>query len=373
MHLLSDYIIDAHTRYEAHTLIYTPADDMPVELGGMLGAAVLAALLVDTPEGDARGIAVDSTEQREQFFLRYEREVRRENGGLLTTEVQSLSRNYMEMTGTDGMLFTICGNDRLFDLAIGLMIDYMQRLVREQVCPSIYELVAWREPFAQWLYDAAFIETRRQYLLSINWTDEAAVHALNETLQAADNERKKEEPTFFFEGVSSEHILTSYFQWLWDAVRQQTSVMPDAQEQLAQLCPQILAYETNWDFIRPEIAKLSPEHINLFRKWMTQWTEFVTRKLGEHSSQSTFPAQSKPIKFQQVLFPDNILSCPEENNYVQVRDYILERCRYDQSFASYYTTHTRVQLCEQLSALFGWVVDANSLGKRLNYNKKYKK
>ena len=75
--LLDNYTIDPHTRYESHLLIYTPDDDDPIEFGGFFAAAVLAALIVDTPEGDARGIAVDSDEQRADFFLRYDREVLR--------------------------------------------------------------------------------------------------------------------------------------------------------------------------------------------------------------------------------------------------------------------------------------------------------
>ena len=89
--LLDNYTIDARTRYESHRLIYTPEDAESIEFGGFLAAAILAALIVDTDEGDAREIALDTPEQRQAFFLRYEREVRRDNGGLFTTEVQALS------------------------------------------------------------------------------------------------------------------------------------------------------------------------------------------------------------------------------------------------------------------------------------------
>ena len=40
--MLENYILDAHTRYESHRLIYTSAQETPIELAGMLGAAVLA-------------------------------------------------------------------------------------------------------------------------------------------------------------------------------------------------------------------------------------------------------------------------------------------------------------------------------------------
>lgn len=66
--LLSDYIISPSTRYESHRLIYAPQGEEPIEMGGILAAAILAALIVDTDEGDARGIALDTDEQREDFF-----------------------------------------------------------------------------------------------------------------------------------------------------------------------------------------------------------------------------------------------------------------------------------------------------------------
>ena len=175
MHLLSDYIINAHTRYEAHTLFYIPENGDSIELRGFLAAAIFAALIVDTNEGDARGIALDTDEQREAFFTRYEKEVRRDNGGLFSTEVQTLNEAYLEFTGDEEILVQICRNDRLFDLADGLMIEYMQRLVREQVGEQIYDLVPWTGPFAQWLLNAGYVETRRQHLLSIDWNDPAAV------------------------------------------------------------------------------------------------------------------------------------------------------------------------------------------------------
>ena len=42
-YLLDNYIISPSTRYENHTLIYTAADSDPIELRGILAAAILAA------------------------------------------------------------------------------------------------------------------------------------------------------------------------------------------------------------------------------------------------------------------------------------------------------------------------------------------
>ena len=278
MHLLDNYTIDARTRYENHTLFYTTADSVSIELRGMLAAAVVAALLVDTPEGDARGIAIDTDEQRADFFARYEREVRRENGGLFTTEVQALNEAYMEIDGESKRLYAICGNDRLYDLAFGLMMDYMHRLVREQVGEQIYTVVPWRMPFAQWLFDAGMVETRRQQLLSIDWSDPEAVYTVAQQFEKPD-ETETIEPTFVFEGLRAEQVLRGYWEWLWEAAQQEANLYPDGKVQLAQMKQLIRENETDYDFLKPEMNHFTPAQLNLFRKWMTQWKEFVETKL----------------------------------------------------------------------------------------------
>lgn len=367
--LLENHIFDPNLRYESHTLIYKTPAGQETLLEGIMGAAILCTLLAETEEGDQRGIALDTPDQRNAFFERYEREIRRDNGGLFTTEVQALSSAYIEVVDTD-ILMELCRNDRLYDLAVGLVVEYMQRLVREQVHDHIYEAVLWRMPFAQWLFDAGYAETARQHLLSINWIDPAEVYALAHTLEKPDDTPRP--PTFYFQSESAEQLMEAYFHWLSDKVQEQASVMPDAAEQLAQLKPFALAQETDWDFIKPELTNLAPEELNLFRKWMKQWTDFITRKWGDNP-QNTFPEQVKTPKFEQVLFPDTILPCPPANNYVKVCEYIKERCRYDETFNSYYNTYSRVKLCQQLTAIFGWYVDPGFLGSRINYRKKRRK
>ena len=59
MHLLDNYTIDARTRYENHTLIYTAADSDPIELRGILAAAILAALVAEAAsQGISRATAL---------------------------------------------------------------------------------------------------------------------------------------------------------------------------------------------------------------------------------------------------------------------------------------------------------------------------
>lgn len=370
--LFDNHIFSDRLRYEAHRLTYLSDSDTQVELSGILAAAVLYALLVNTDEGDARGVTISTQDYRDRFFTRYEDELIGDNGGLFTTEVHALSQSYIELSDdSENILMHLCRNERLLDLAYGLTIEYMQQLVGEQVGGAIYDAIPFHEPFAQWLYNAAFIETRRQRLLAVNWADPADVYALDEELSEPTSD-DPEKPTFYFEGVSAEHILEAYFRWMWTAVQTQTAVLPDAQQQLAKMQPEIIRQETNWDFLRPELGKCTPADRRLFNDWMTRWKDHITRKLGNTPDQ-TFPDQSSRHKVEQVLFPDNITPCPPENSYVAVCDYIHERCLYDDPFRTYYTTRPRKDFCEQLTLMFGWYVDPNPLGKRINYRKNHKK
>lgn len=360
--LLDDYRFDDRLWYEAHALHYLPEKGDEIIFGGIMGAAVLWTLLADTDEGDARSIIVDGEAQREELFVRYEREVRRDNGGLFETEVETLSQVYIEMTGTEDVLLRICGNDRMFDLAFGLAMDYMQRLVQEQVRAHIYEAEPWHMPFAQWLLDAGQIETYRQHLLSIDWSNAAEVYALAQTFNTPQNESAGF--TFYFEGEKAEELLNLYFEWLWKQVQAEASMMPDAQVQLAQIRSFVLEQETNWDFIKPELKVLEPEDLNLFRKWMNQWIDFIRQQLGYCSA----PPRTD---LRQEFFLDEVLSCPKPNSYSGVREYIRERSRYDKIFKKFVDSQKRTTLCNQLSLMFGWTVDPNSLGHSLKRKLKH--
>ncbi len=80
IHLLADYIFSDSLRYEGHKLIYAPAGSNPTELSGILAASIAAALLSVADEGEARGITLDTPEGRNDFFVRYEKEVLADNG-----------------------------------------------------------------------------------------------------------------------------------------------------------------------------------------------------------------------------------------------------------------------------------------------------
>ena len=365
--LLDDYIFNDRLRYENHRLIYGTHIEDRLEIGGFLGAAVLGALLYGQEEGRERGIMLNVRDGRKEFIKRYEDETLHENGGFFSTEVQALSEAYMEINGDMNVLLGMCGNERLYDLAFGLMIDYMEMLVEEQICEHIYDLVPWSEPFAQWLYNAGYVETRRQQLLAIRWDDPAIVCALAEFLQKP---KEETQPTFVFGGLSAEQVLEGYWNWLWDTVQQEANLYPDAKERLAEYKQTILANETNYDFLKPEIGQLQPSDINLFRKWMGLWKDFVEQKI-----EPTVTSKRQRKEEKQIFFPDEVLTCPTEDmneKYAAVREYIKERSRYDEKFRKFAKNVSHAKFCRQLTLLFGWYVDPNSLRKSMSRKPKRK-
>lgn len=66
---------------------------------------------------------------------------------------------------------------------------------------------------------------------------------------------------------------------------------------------------------------------------------------------------------------EEILGVPEKGKYGQVRRYIKERCRFDDEFRQYVSSHSRVALCIRLTDEFGWDVDEHSLGVNMNRNR----
>lgn len=359
--LLDDYRFNDILRYEAHKLYYTPSEPDTVIIEGILGAAILAAKLLDTVEGDARGIAIVTEDEQKEFFKRYEAETLHDNGGLLITEVKSLREAYINLIDDNNLLFTICGNDRLYDLAYGLMINYMTYLIRERVREHIYEAVPWTEPFAQWLFNAGFVETRRQQLLAIDWSDPAAVYAFAQQLET-DPDPIIEEPTFIFDNERAEDLLSGYYNWLMTAIEQQAALFPDANVQLAELKAQVLQNELDWEFIKTDTAKMRGEDINLYWKWMNQWGDFIRARIQ--------PPTPKPKKKQdeQLFFPDDVLKCPTENmpeKYAATREYVIERLKYDAAFRKFKKNVSNSKFCRQLTLLFGWYVDPNSFRKSM--------
>lgn len=355
MHLLADYTFSTSLHYEAHTLVYTPEAGDPIELRGFLAAAILAALIVDTDEGDARGIALDTLGQREDFFARYEREVLRDDWGYLAAELNQLRDNYVQFATGENNLSDLCPNMRLLDLAMELAVAYMQHLVLESFCEHIWEVVPWKMPFAQWLIDAARVETRRQRFLKIDWTDPALVHELACYME----KDELDPPTFVFEDEEAADIMARYWDWLWNFAQKDAAVFPDSKVVMADYKQLILKEETDWDFIKPEMKDFKPEQINLFRKWMNQWKDFVEQKIEP-------PVSTRKKDIRQELFLDDVLPIPPERNYVEVKKYIRERCKYDKEFEKYFKAHKRTDFCDQLTLLFDWYVDPNALGKRMN-------
>lgn len=272
MHLLDNYIIDARTRYENHTLFYTAADSDSIELRGFLAAAILAALLVDTDEGDARGIVLDTPEQWEDFFARYEKEVLRDDWGYLSAEVNQLRDNYVQIAVGPTTLTDLCPNKRLLALAMDMTVAYMQHLVLNTFREHIWEVMPWKMPFAQWLIDAARVETRRQRFLSTDWTDAPTV------IQLADMPDQTEAPTFFFEGEKAADIMERYLLWLSDEYVAMKQEIPGAKITSSDR-KYIFAQETDWAFLSDEIGRLDASEQEEWNQWKREWTKFLTERL----------------------------------------------------------------------------------------------
>ena len=81
--MLEDIILSDSIRYEAHSLIADMPSAEPIRIKGAFGAALLCALLVDTEEGNRRAIAIDCDEANAECMQSNEREVRRDEGGLV--------------------------------------------------------------------------------------------------------------------------------------------------------------------------------------------------------------------------------------------------------------------------------------------------
>ena len=352
--LLADHIFSDTLRYENHRLIYGSTDQDRMELGGFLGAAVLGALLYGQDEGRERNIALNTSEGRQDFFARYEDETIHENGGFFAAEVQALNEAYMEINADKNLLLAICGNERLFDMAFGLTMDYMDKLVEEEIGEHIYDFVPWIGPFARWLYKAGYAETFRQQLLAINWANPEDVYALGDYIK----EPEAKGPTFVFGGERADDLLNAYYNWLMTFIEQQAAQYPDSKVKLAEYKQIILQKEPHYEDLKPDMKDFTPEQLNLFRGWMNKWVDFMKQQI-----EPPVTLQKKSIR--QELFLDNVMPIPPEHNYVKVREYILERCKYDKEFEKYYKAYKRTDFCDQLSLLFGWFVDPNALGKRM--------
>jgi hypothetical protein len=141
----------------------------------------------------------------------------------------------------------------------------------------------WKMPFAQWLIDAARVETRRQRFLKTDWTDAPAVD------QLADFPDETEAPTFFFEGEKADEIMESYLQWLSDEYVKAKQEIPGAKITSTDR-KFIFAQETDWSFLSDETEGIEPFSggesgtFDTFEQkewlqWQQEWTKFLNERL----------------------------------------------------------------------------------------------
>lgn len=278
--MLEDYIIDDRIRYENHYLKVAQTD---IEIGGVTGAALLSALIVDTEEGVRRGIAIDSNAEQMAWIAKYEREVRRDEWGLIGTEVELLNNAYIELATSDTGWTDICPNVRLTDLALQLVTTYMRYLTVETFGNHIWEYQPWVEPFAQWLLNAAHTEPLRQQFQHTEWTDPAQVNALYEDLLKEANGQiqalSRDKLTFIFEGEAAEDIYKRYLTWRWTTYQAQIRELPGAQPRAARHRDFVVEQETNWLFLNDETEALDETQQQLWAQWMLNWQKYITKHL----------------------------------------------------------------------------------------------
>lgn len=292
--LLSDYIFSPAMRYEAHRLYVILADDEDeFVFGGFLGAALAAVLLVDTDEGNTRGICLYTDAEKEQFFARYDREMLRDDWGYLSAEVNQLRDNYVQLVDGKRSLVELCPNKRLFSLAMELLVAYMHRLVLEPFGEHIWVPMPWKMPFAQWLIDAARVETRRQRFLQTDWTDVPTV------IQLADMPDETEKPTFFFEGEKAADIMERYLLWLSDEYVAMKREIPGAKITSADR-KYIFSQETDWALLSDEIDQLDASEKQDWLQWQKEWTKFLTERLLP-KKEIRFWADDVPPEVQEHL------------------------------------------------------------------------
>ena len=283
--MLEDYRFSEDMAYTSHRLMIRGKD---IEIGGVLGAALVSALLVDTDEGNRRGIAIDSEAEQIAWIKKYEREVRREEWGLLTVETRLLSEAYISVATEEMSFADICPNRLLLDLALRLTDRYMRYLVTETFCAHIWECCPWQAPFASWLLAAARVETRRQRFIQMDWTDPALVTALaDETNNQSPMTNDQSSPTLVFEGEAAEDIMFRYLKWVWTSYQAQLREVPGSQPRAPKHRNYIVNQETDWGFVMDEVNALNEDSQRIFAQWMLNWQRFVTRHLKPQ----------KPVRF----------------------------------------------------------------------------
>ncbi len=324
--LLSNYIFSDHLRYEAHQLIYTPESGEPIVLGGILGAALLCVRLLNTEEQKERGFFLHEELRYEPFFVQYDSEVIADDWGYIEAELEQLDSAYIELLSNEEVFIeTFCPNKRQLSIALDVVATYMRRITTEQYGEHIFELVPWTTPFAQWLFNAAQAESQRQRFLLMDWNDPAQVHELACYMEKGEHD----EALFVFDGEEAADILARYWEWLWKTAQKEAALYPDSNVVMADYKQLILREETDYDFIKPEMKDFTPDQINLFRKWMNQWTAFVNRKI-KPEKEITFWTKDITEEQQETLL-DYIKSQerqPQRYKCLAVAVYVLRQLGY---------------------------------------------
>ena len=146
-----------------------------------------------------------------------------------------------------------------------------------------------------------------------------------------------------------------------------------------------LAYDLLVRYMNYLVIERYCAHIWEYIKWENPFSSWLIKAVYEESIRQVMlhinwlepavvtalptPQQLANPKVRQILFPDNITPLPNpnaRNKYTLTSSYIADRCQYDEAFLQYYPNNDLITFSQQLTYIFGWLVDANSLGKNIN-------
>ena len=100
--------------------------------------------------------------------------------------------------------------------------------------------------------------------------------------------------------LEAEEIIRRYWEWLSNTAQKEAALFPDKNVMMAEFKENILAHETNYDDLKPEMKDFTPDQLNLFRKWMNQWIDFVKTKI-EPKKEITFWTKEVTEEQQEAL------------------------------------------------------------------------
>lgn len=273
--MFENYQISGHLRYEQHTLVLHPGGNKSIRIEGIIAAAVMSAVLAHTDEGDKRELSLDSPAEVQEWIKRYKQEVLPDIDNRLDTEVTLLATAYSRLDKVGVTQQQLCRNNiRQSELATKLVVRYMQQLVAETYGAHIWDAEPWQSPFAHWLLQATYTETKRQRFMHINWTDPDDVISLAEHLNEFDKQ-----PSFVFHDETPAEIMAQHYKWLHIAYQAKLRETPGIKPDGTVYKNYVIKHEGNWEDLMDIVKTWDESTRKRWLIWMTDWQEYLNRQL----------------------------------------------------------------------------------------------